>query len=324
MHEILSQYTDLVTEQQIKVDGVTGFQQGEHIYIIIPSSANPYYHYEQRAVAEFLLEQGIENLAVPVSNANGELLTVWEDKEYVVLRINNSANRLTFSHPEQLARFHQAGAGYPYQPNTFSSYGHWKKLWADKLAYFEKIYHQLYEERPVSRYQRLIIDTFPYLSGLTENALQYLQETETETRYHNNDQPTFTFQRYRQQSEKAIIWPNDIVYDHPARDIAEYLRGGLLQAANGFPRQVNTFLNNYNNHYPLSIFGWRLVFARLLLPVHLFDQIEQGLLEENQEVLYKDYKKLLESQTNYEIRLKSLFSDLGIDSVSLNIPNLDW
>src|SRR5699024_2456921 len=82
-----------------------------------------------------------------------------------------------------------------------------------------------------SNYYRLLMDILPYIIGISENAIQYMQETTEDGRYHEGDQGTIAFQRYHHNLLEPIIWPHDLVYDHPTRDIAEFIRATLLWGA---------------------------------------------------------------------------------------------
>ncbi|WP_077624949.1 hypothetical protein [Sediminibacillus massiliensis] len=324
MNEILSQYIPDFDGKKTMVNGMEGYHYGDSFLFIIPEEASGESYYEQMTVCRFLAEHGYMSIATPMVNRKGELVTKAENTGYVVhfCRLPEESTRSSFAY--ELAVFHQLAGGYPYEPATMSAYGKWKTLWLNKLTTFEQIYQQQYYERPVNNFQRLFIDTFPYISGCTENALQYLQESEEDTRFDESDQATITFQRCRNGIFSKIIWPRSFVYDHPARDIAEYIRGMLLDGNGTHSDRLRTFFTEYQSVKSLSLFGWRLVYARLLLPVHLFDFIETALTRQNTEEVYKEYKQLLRNQILFEERLKHFFSDVGLDFERSGIPILDW
>ncbi len=323
MLELLSEYTDGFQGSEVTLDGVKGYRQEKDCFFIIPKSASDKRYFEQKAVGEYFFQNGFSRLAVPIVNKQGDLFTEYGGQPYVVLYANLSEDREYTDHGADLAMFHQLGRNYPYQPSEAVAYGQWKQLWISKLALFDTIFQQQYNERPVSRFQRLFIDTYPYVSGCAENALQYLQEAESEQHFDDGDGGCFTFQRYGGQVKGQTIWPDEIVYDHAARDIAEQIRMMLLQPDSGFYR-VEQFLSEYQAVKPLSIFGWRLVYARLLLPIHLFDYIETGISSRDPEFTYKGYAELLENQPEYEQKMRTFFADLGLDAKALHIPVLDW
>lgn len=113
------------------------------------------------------------------------------------------------------------------------------------------------------------MDFMPYLSGISENAIQYMQESEYESRFHETDQGTITFRRYHGQFSRHHLWLTDFAYDHPARDLAEFIRNQLLQTEDPMDG-IQAFLEDYQQVRPLSVFSWRLLYARLLFPIHFF------------------------------------------------------
>ncbi|WP_053218767.1 protein kinase family protein [Virgibacillus senegalensis] len=322
MLELLSEYVDDFQGSETTINGVKGYRQQNNCFFIIPKSANDNRYFEQKVIGEYFWQNGYAHFAVPIANKQGDLVTEYGGKSYIVLHCSLADDREYSDHGADLATFHQMGIDYPYQPVEAVAYGHWKQLWISKLALFDSIYQQQHNERPVSRFQRLFIDTYPYVSGCTENALQYLQETESEQRFNEGDGGTFTFQRYSGQMKNHPIWPDEIVYDHAARDIAEHLRLLFLRP-NAHP-EVERFLSGYQSIRSLSIFSWRLIYARLLLPVHLFGYIETGISSSDPEITYRGYVELLESQPEYEQKMRNFFDDLGLDAKALHIPVLDW
>ncbi|MDL4841933.1 protein kinase family protein [Aquibacillus rhizosphaerae] len=324
MMNVIANYVPDFNGEKITINGFEGYKQGDNIYFIMPKPNNEVIHVEQKIISDYFATNGFSNIARPIANQDGQLVTQVEEEDYIVCvgRVGNIAIRE--SHAKALAEFHQTGANYPYTPNYISSYGQWKTLWQNKVDTFESIYHQQIQERPVTRFQRLFIDTFPYVIGLSENAIQYLQETETDQRFNESDQGSITFQRYMNQMKSEIIWSHELTYDHPIRDVCEYIRPFFLEDDYQSKSQIKTFLAEYEQFRSFSVFGWRLLYARLLFPVHLFDLIEEGLSMNDDEQMYKKFKLTLEKQDNYETKLKSLFKEMKINTKTWNIPVLDW
>ncbi|MRH44745.1 hypothetical protein GH741_19025 [Aquibacillus halophilus] len=323
MDELLSQYVPNFYGSRTTIDGFNGYINGDTGYFIIPEPNNEEVHYEQKVISDFLINSGVDNIATPLFSQQGQLTTRIDSKDYLVYMGRISRSSRTSSSAHTLASFHKLGTNYPYEPNYVSSYGQWKTLWASKVESFEQMYASLYQKRPVSSYHRLFIDTFPYLIGLSENAIQFLQESEADKRFHESDRPTITFQRYQHQLQKDIIWSHELVHDHPVRDLAEHIRPFLLEEDQAFFK-IKTALKEYEQVQPLSVFSWRLLYARLLFPIHLFDFLESGLVRNEPENLYNEYKLKLEKQSNYERNLKRFFNEVGVDTRTLSIPVLDW
>lgn len=312
--------------REIQRNGLTGFENSDGIYYLLPvQNFSDETAYEQRSICEYLKSSGLQQVALPMFTTEGRLYTTIQHQDYMLVHTDYSppSNQ---DQGAELAKLHQLGNEYPYQPQHISRYGHWKKLWEDKMDTWTEIYKKEWEERPSSTYQRLFIETFPYLEGITENAIQYLQESEQDWRYEHFDQGTFTFERLHTSMLSENVWPHTLVYDHPARDLAEMMRYNFLEnGMRGFDNIIR-FMDSYESVRPLSVFSWRMIYARLLLPVHLFDALESSIAKDQKRnvAAEKYYRKLLTNQSTYEKILHRFFIELSLDAKRNHIPVLDW
>ncbi|CQR48254.1 hypothetical protein BN1058_02608 [Paraliobacillus sp. PM-2] len=319
--DIIYQYVEYFNGDLVKVGDREAYYVDGSYYFIIPTNELEQVHIEQGWFANHLIEQEYLRIAKPIKNINGQFITEENGQNYIVLQ----AMKYPYESkdvPTRLATFHSIGKSYAYMPRYISAYGEWQTLWEKKIALYEAYYRNQLEVRPVTRYQRLLIDTFPYIIGLTENAIQYLQESNNETRFAGSDQGCITFQRYTNQLDQPFIFSNEFIYDHPVRDIAESIRPYFLKTDGN--KEAVHFLKKYEDVSPLSIFSWRLLYARLILPIHLFDFIDQTVGETNSEETYLSYRQLLDDQIKYEGHLKSFFQDNKIDPFRNQIYQLDW
>src|SRR5699024_11678491 len=76
--------------------------------------------------------------------------------------------------------------------------------------------------------------------------------------YHEGDRGTIAFRRYTNHLIEPVIWFNDLVYDHPARDLAEFIRNRFLHVDEG-EEEIALFLEDYQTEMPISVFGWRQI-----------------------------------------------------------------
>lgn len=320
-NDLLRTFYAVQAEEKIAIDGKEGYKQAEYFYFIITVGNKEIIHMEQAALAYYLIENNMNHMAFPVQNIHGEWFTNSHDKKYMVLQVQHLQSDITLSPGELLAAFHQVGTNYSYEPQEISSYGQWKQLWIDKLTTFETRIEQEATNHP-SNYYRLVMDVLPYIIGISENAIQYIQESELDNRFHESDQGTIAFRRYTGNLEKPILWVDDLVYDHPSRDLAEYVRSMLLN--NKEQDKVITFMNDYQSMRPLSVFSWRLLYARLIFPIPILDLIDQGFLTQDFDRLHVEMTELLNNQSNYEKRLRNFFGMMEVDHEALNIPVLHW
>src|SRR5699024_12803798 len=56
---------------------------------------------------------------------------------------------------------------------------------------------------------------------------------------------SITFQRYQGNLSAPIIWASDLVYDHPTRDLAEYIRLKFLLNEDGNKEEIIIFMEDY-------------------------------------------------------------------------------
>ncbi|WP_156288524.1 protein kinase family protein [Oceanobacillus salinisoli] len=317
----LSTYYGIQVEEKIGFGREEGYRNGNNFYFITSIENREMVYLEQASLAYYLKENQVDHISLPIPNLQGEWFTPYHDKNYMVMQVNNMQQDNRISHGLGMAEFHQVGAQYQYQPKEISSYGDWRSLWIDKLTYFEAKIEEEAKNNPCDYYQ-LLMDVLPYLIGISENAIQYIRESETESRFHKADQGTITFNRYSNQLKSSVLWPTEFVYDHPARDIAEYIRTCFLYHER--QEEIVHFVDDYQSVSPLSIFSLRLIYGRLLFPIHLFDVIYRGFMAEDLDQLYLDLRERIDQQSDYEKKLRGFYEKLDIDSKSLDIPVLHW
>ncbi|WP_404453874.1 hypothetical protein LG329_04450 [Virgibacillus necropolis] len=323
MKNLLSTYYGIQTEGSCFLDGVEGYIGNEYIYFIIPAGNKEVIHTEQIALSYYLFENGINRNAAPIQNVNQEWTTLFMGEEYIVVKMHPLDRELNLSHGQALANFHRVGSSYPYEPQDFSSYGQWKQLWINKLTAFEQKVEQddaLYQ----SPYHRKLSDLFPYIIGISENAIQYLQETEYDNRFHDSDQGTITYKRYTNQCNRDIIWHGGFMFDHPVRDLAEHIRYCILYQSDHGKENAVKFLQDYQRERSLSIFSWRLLYARLLYPVHFFDLMEKGFASTSYDSMLTSLHDLQQKQVRYEKFIGEFFQTVEVDHDEWKIPVIEW
>lgn len=321
MIEILSLYDDVYISDQRLIDGKLGLLDDKYIYFIMSIDDEEVIHMEQATLAQFLFEQGLQQVVHPMVNRNGHWITEFGGKRYMVYKYAGTAEQVSVSHGQKLAQFHQQNYAYPFEPNYISSYGKWKSLWIDKLTSFEQEINEL--EHLHVTYHRLALDMLPYIIGISENAIQYLDESIRFATYHESDQGTITFQRYDQQILKPIIWPEELMYDHPMRDVAELIRKILWLSEQGV-LECYQFLQDYHQVNPLSQLSWRLLYARLIFPIHFFDVFAEIFKQVDIEDSGQQLSILIHKQPMYEQRLRELFKQFEFKDEDPALPMIEW
>lgn len=321
MEELLYEKYNVHVTDALEWDGKKGFTDNEYFYYIMRVKDKEKIHMEQTVLAYFLQDMGYDEIAIPIQTSTGKWISDYNSSKFIVFRVKNKLKGKESTHGSKLATFHQTAAVYRFQPQVISSYGQWKTLWIEKLTAIENTIKSKSKQYP-TQFNRLFVEILPYLIGMSENAIQYVRECEYENRHHYNDQGTICFHRYENQLERSIIWPNEFVFDHPVRDLAEHIRLSLLN--NNYPSMIQKFIKDYEPVRPLSIFGLRLLYARIIYPIHFFDLCERGIFEEENDFLVNELEILIEKQSHYEKNLKLFFEMINIDSERMQIPVIQW
>lgn len=306
------------------------FQTAKALFIIVPVShlreeeLTELYH-----ISQYLLNDGDPYVAV-FELTNEEKPTFTHGKElYALLKAAPRVTSRSFQHASELAAFHVRGRGFPYEVSETKRVGAWKELWAKRLDQLEGFWMQQMHQKPLERFEKKFIESFPYYLGLTENAIQYLVDTELDDEPKECDSGTVCHQRFSRMTwphEQPLRLPVDWVFDHPTRDIAEYLRETFVQHKEDLIEEGFSFLQQYEQVTPLSSFSKRLLYSRLLFPLHYFEIVEGYYISgENEKSYYEerlDY--VLNDANRYEYFLK-VFQELSaMRSGGHLIPPVGW
>ncbi|MFC3886694.1 spore coat putative kinase YutH [Bacillus songklensis] len=308
-----------------------GFQYRNVLYIIMDVGyLEPEEMYEFHQMSQFLIAQGERQVASFMINKSGNIITEEDGKKIAVFRVPYQHRTPVVSYGGELAAFHQRGKLLPYPMEKSNRIGQWKALWEKRLEQIEKFWGMKVQEHPNDVTDKRFIESFPYYLGLTENAIQYLADTEIDDLPRAFDTATICHHRFT-----SVTWqhpfffklPTDWVFDHPSRDLAEYIRHQYFESSVWEERRLYTFLSEYEKIAPLSSFAWRLLYARLLFPVHYFESIEGYYSTRNEEEKQKYARKIEKTITEsveYEQFLSNLYRSVGISTQRHHIPEIEW
>lgn len=321
MIDVLRTYYGIHAQKSKSIRGIPSYLASEMHYVVFRASEQGEFMMEQAVIAYYLQEQYQSYIALPIHNIDGQFTTHIEEEAYTVLEIAHLQEQVREGGGRQLATFHMHSKPYPYEPRTLSSYGQWKQLWIDKLTVYER-YLQATFDKKRSEMERVWLDLFPYVIGITENAIQYVGEIETERSFNESDRPAIVFDRYNDQLLGPCFFSYELQYDHPMRDVAEWIRMRLL-AEHDHEAQIIQFLADYDHVQPLSLFSWKMIYARLLFPVHFFDlfTIDQ---QTGEFLMQSSIDKVIEQQPIYEKRLTGLFTQIRRKNHAMQVPMVQW
>ncbi|WP_064092864.1 spore coat putative kinase YutH [Rossellomorea aquimaris] len=281
-------------------------------------------------LTEHLKSQGDRYVSSFVPSKNGRFLVVEKEKDYVVLK-----NESIQSPPEKklgrkLSKFHVRGRTYEEKVVKMNRMGQWKNLWEKRLNQLEKAYYQVLQDQPIDEFERMFLESYPYYTALSENAIQYLVDTELDDDPKAEDAGTISHERFLQSTwgtEVCIHFPFHWVFDHSSRDIAEWVREKYFKRSQTFHPDLQEFIKEYESISPLSPFGWRLMYSRLLFPLHYFECIEEYYIsdsEQKKKSVEDKLERYLKNSKHYESFLSDFYHLAEVPVKKWGIPLVGW
>ncbi|MFZ3590653.1 spore coat putative kinase YutH [Bacillus sp. DJP31] len=301
-------------------------------YLVVPVSHLDTDEVEEMTqLGEFYLQKGDHHVASIVKNKRGEIINKADDLLFVLLKCPYETNIMVRQQSlgVELAKFHKRGKRMSFPLQHLVRIGQWKSLWEKRLDQMEQFWLMKVRNHPSETFERLFVESFPYYVGLTENAIQYLVDTEMDDQPGEIDAGTVCHHRFNPecwQFEQFIKLPTDWVYDHPSRDLVEWVRSSYW----GQQRSGESYLqlvNEYETISPLSTFSWRLFYSRLQFPVHYFECIEAYYKtnDEEQKMIRQDeLQQMLKRSSDFEKLLREVHFIIGYRTKRTNIPKINW
>ncbi|MFD1737757.1 spore coat putative kinase YutH [Bacillus salitolerans] len=321
----------------IEVDHVGNFRSFEKYkykngtYLVVPvSHIDPGELDEISQLGDYFYYKGDQHVATIVKNKRGEIISKADEGMFVLLKCPSNASYRNSSIGAELAKFHHNGRRIPFPVQKLIRIGQWKNLWEKRLDQMEQFWLKKLTDHPGETFERLFIESFPYYVGLTENAIQYLVDTEIDDQPKEIDAGTVCHHRFSSDcwNEKEFMkLPTDWVFDHPSRDLVEWIRADFWSGKNRENRNAYNMLAEYESVSPLSSFSYRLLYSRLLFPVHYFECIERYYRTNDEGVKSEsvlELKNILKRSVQYEQLLKNIHATLSQRVRYQNLPKVNW
>ncbi len=185
----------------------------------------------------------------------------------------------------------------------------WSDLWIIKIDYLERQIKEMGKKYPI------LVESFNYYVGLTENAISYINDTIIELTPQELNNKVLSHRKINNNlSINQLYDPTNIIFDHKARDISEYVKKSFLKGN----KEIYTELSNYLNKNLYTRNDIRILFGRLLYPSYyyeIFDNVIQNKEEENSII------PVINKIPEYEIFLKKIFKYF---KQTYDIPNIEW
>jgi spore coat protein YutH len=331
LQKLLENQYGIKVEEYVKLDSYDALRGNGWLYLVSkPGSREETDISELEKIAEHLRNYGDVHVPIFLPSKEGNLITTWEQDKYCVLANRQLQEQQKLRLGRKLAKFHERGRRVPFQIERSSRIGQWKGLWEKRLEQMEKVWNGLLFQTPEDEFERMFVESFPYYIGLTENAIQYLVDTEIDDDPQETDGGTVCHERFSKKSwggNYLIKNPFDWVFDHRSRDLAEWTRERYFRNIQTYDQELKQFFREYQSIAPLSSFSWRLLYSRLLFPLHYFDCVENYYItrsEQEKKIMEEHLGKILRQSTEYERFLGGFFQLAGAPIKRLNLPQLEW
>ncbi|MFB5660807.1 spore coat putative kinase YutH [Alteribacillus sp. HJP-4] len=301
------------------------FRSKDEQYAIVPMHPWSEEEWQQKLEwSDLLMQMGEDSVGQYIPPEQGEMSARIDGESILLFKIPEASSRRGTAEGEALADFHQKTMML-FQPELTSIYSErWALWWEKRMEQLESWYLQVKQKERYSLKDRFFLQTFPYYIGRTENAIQWLKEMQwrsagmeaaslAHTAYSPSTWPIF------EDRMDGVKLPGDWMYDHPARDTAEWIRHGLNE--NKHPTEIEIFLKNYRDTLPISTSGWQLMFGRLLFPYDYMEEIEKMYLYEEtseQKESLTPLQKIWDSEPEYLQRLTEMA--IGIFEMDRPLP----
>lgn len=326
-------------KEKFRITGEKEFRWGGHevclgnskFFMLVPAAGQEKeYLQELEQIALHFKNVGDNRAFQFLKTEAGESVVKWEGSQYCVLVKEMNAERTMQKPGRKLAKFHHRGRLVSFELKKVKQIGQWRSFWETRLTQMEQVWNEKLLLEPENEFERMFLESFPYYMGLAENGIQYLTDTELDDQPLPNDSGTVCHHRFTEASwggRYDYKNPFDWVFDHCARDLAEWTRERYFHNIKTYEPETTRFFRDYQSFSPLSSFSWRLLYARLLFPLHYFDCIEEYYTtssEQQRHIAQDRLMRYLQCTNEHEDFLRSFYDLLGVPVRKLRIPQLDW
>ncbi|WP_018921848.1 hypothetical protein [Salsuginibacillus kocurii] len=201
----------------------------------------------------------------------------------------------------------------------------WPVWWKKRLHQLEGWHQKINQQVNYSNFDQLFLITFPYYRGRIETAIQWIEDC-VNAPAENVEEVALSHYKFNSRTW-PIINPNgpqiklwtDWMWDHPTRDIAEYVRQGIFEEER-IPSLPN-LIEPYQRYHPQTYQNHRLILGRLMFPLAYVEAIENYYQLEDtrrEAVETEDLEQLIAEEEKYLQGVSKIKNEAGI------YPGLLW
>ena len=189
------------------------------------------------------------------------------------------------------------------------NHSNWTKLWSNKIDYFE------YQKEYIKVKYPLLYKSLNYYVGLGENAITIFYAATNYLQKEINDGLVISRRRINLK-DISFYNPLNLVIDHKARDVGEYLKYIFIEDNYSYE-----FIEEILNNLDYSSYQYTLLMSRLLFPSFYFDIYEDIVNGYSKE---KEIIKILKRADEYIEYIKYIYNFINKKKPIVKIDWLDF
>ena len=236
-----------------------------------------------------------------IINKDNSIITYYNNIPYILCKINININK-----PITLGEINYLSSKV-ISTNSKITYHSWQDLWSIKMDYLEKVINENGKKYPI------IVDSFNYFVGMAENAISYYNNLSNKEVDNNSLVISHRIININ-DTVYAIYDPVNIIIDHKARDIAEYIKYSFFSDNANIFNELNIYFKyNYYTRDDVVI-----LLARVLYPSFYFNMYEDIMINSKEEKIITNITSKLDKYELYLARVFKYFNNF------YNLPIPAW
>ena len=236
-----------------------------------------------------------------IINKDNSIITYYNNIPYILCKINININK-----PITLGEINYLSSKV-ISTNNKITYHSWQDLWSIKMDYLEKVINENGKKYPI------IVDSFNYFIGMAENAISYYNNLSNKEVDNNSLVISHRIININ-DTVYAIYDPVNIIIDHKARDIAEYIKYSFFSDNTNIFKELNVYFK-YNYYTKDDVV---LLLARVLYPSFYFNMYEDIMINSKEEKIITNITSKLDKYELYLARVFKYFNNF------YNLPIPEW
>ena len=236
-----------------------------------------------------------------IINKDNSIITYYNNIPYILCKINININK-----PITLGEISYLSSKV-ISTNSKITYHSWQDLWSIKMDYLEKVINENGKKYPI------IVDSFNYFIGMAENAISYYNNLSNKEVDNNSLVISHRIININ-DTVYAIYDPVNIIIDHKARDIAEYIKYSFFSDNTNIFKELNVYFK-YNYYTRDDVV---MLLARVLYPSFYFNMYEDIMINSKEEKIITNITSKLDKYELYLARVFKYFNNF------YNLPIPEW